>query len=298
MDVSTAVDKFKTILNEQPDVSPAIAALTVLLEFLEKDTSETVQGLDANIRPVVDAFMRVDSVVTSVKSASLLFLRFITLTSLDQEDFGECKRVLCQRGKTFLETVSNARNVIAKLCLPYILNNYNILTHSHSRVVLQALTEAHKANKDFHVFVTESAPDYSGRLMYEKLQKAGIKCTLIIDAAISSIMERIDVVILGAESVVENGGIVNKIGTYGLARMAKFLNRRVYVLAESFKFARISPVNQRDLANELLLMDFDLGPPERARVDYTPPSLITLLYTNLGILTTSAVGDELIKLYE
>lgn len=48
-------------------------------------SAETVQGLDANIRPVVDAFMRVDNVVTSVKSASLLFLRFITLTSLDQE---------------------------------------------------------------------------------------------------------------------------------------------------------------------------------------------------------------------
>lgn len=46
---------------------------------------------------------------------------------------------------------------------------------------------------------------------------------------------------------------VFQIGTYGIARMANFLNRRVYVLAESFKFARISPVNQRDLANELLV---------------------------------------------
>lgn len=32
-------------------------------------------------------------------------------------------------------------------------------------------------------------------------------------------------------------------------------------------------------------------------VDYTPPSYITLLFTNLGILTPSAVSDELIKLY-
>lgn len=45
-------------------------------------------------------------------------------------------------------------------------------------------------------------------------------------------------------------------------------------------------------------MDFEIGPPECAKVDYTPPSLITLLFTNLGMLTTSAVGDELIKLYE
>lgn len=36
--LTAAVSLFKTILNEQPDVSPAIAALTVLLDFLEKDT--------------------------------------------------------------------------------------------------------------------------------------------------------------------------------------------------------------------------------------------------------------------
>jgi translation initiation factor eIF-2B subunit alpha len=32
-------------------------------------------------------------------------------------------------------------------------------------------------------------------------------------------------------------------------------------------------------------------------VDYTPPSFIKLLFTDLGILTPSAVSDELIKLY-
>ena len=36
---------------------------------------------------------------------------------------------------------------------------------------------------------------------------------------------------------------------------------------------------------------------EHPLVDYTPPSLLTLLYTDLGILTPSAVSDELIKLY-
>ena len=36
---------------------------------------------------------------------------------------------------------------------------------------------------------------------------------------------------------------------------------------------------------------------EHPLVDYTPPALLTLLYTDLGILTPSAVSDELIKLY-
>lgn len=36
---------------------------------------------------------------------------------------------------------------------------------------------------------------------------------------------------------------------------------------------------------------------EHPMIDYTPPSLITLLFTDLGVLTPSAVSDELIKLY-
>ena len=36
---------------------------------------------------------------------------------------------------------------------------------------------------------------------------------------------------------------------------------------------------------------------EHPIVDYTPPSLVNLLFTDLGILTPSAVSDELIKLY-
>jgi translation initiation factor 2B subunit (eIF-2B alpha/beta/delta family) len=43
-----------------------------------------------------------------------------------------------------------------------------------------------------------------------------------------------------------------------------------------------------------LAKDLTKEPPQ---VDYTPPSYITLLFTDLGILTPSAVSDELIKLY-
>lgn len=49
-------------------------------------------------------------------------------------------------------------------------------------------------------------------------------------------------------------------------------------------------------------MDFALALPESVTVenpsrDYTPPHLITLLFTDLGVLTPSAVSDELIQLY-
>lgn len=94
----------------------------------------------------------------------------------------------------------------------------------------------------------------------------------------------------------------NQIGTYGLAMAALELKKPVYVLTESFKFSRIYPLNQQDLPKEfkylssVLKSGKDLS-KQHPLVDYTPPAYITLLFTDLGILTPSAVSDELIKLY-
>lgn len=70
-------------------------------------------------------------------------------------------------------------------------------------------------------------------------------------------------------------------------------------MAESFKFVRMFPLSQSDVPSQ--------EPPKctdasqichfSPKMDYTPPSYITLLFTDLGVLTPSAVSDELIKLY-
>lgn len=45
----------------------------------------------------------------------------------------------------------------------------------------------------------------------EKLGEAGIPTTVILDSAVGYFMEQTDMVIVGAEGVVENGGIVNSV---------------------------------------------------------------------------------------
>ena len=43
--------------------------------------------------------------------------------------------------------------------------------------------------------------------------------------------------------------------------------------------------------------DSSSSPEDHPKIDYTPPQYIALLFTDLGVLTPSAVSDELIKLY-
>ena len=85
-----------------------------------------------------------------------------------------------------------------------------LLVHSYSRVVLGLLIKAASANKRFIVYVTESRPTGSGYWAARAMQKAGIPATVILDSAMAYIMDKVDLVLVGAEGVVENGGIINQ----------------------------------------------------------------------------------------
>lgn len=100
----------------------------------------------------------------------------------------------------------------------------------------------------------------------------------------------------------------HQIGTFPLAMVAKAFNKPLYVAVESYKFARLYPLNQLDLPEGRSEQrplppcspEATLAPgvdTENPACDYTPANYITLLFTDLGILTPAAVSDELITLY-
>uniref|UniRef100_A0A8C1E0G2 Translation initiation factor eIF2B subunit alpha n=2 Tax=Cyprinus carpio TaxID=7962 RepID=A0A8C1E0G2_CYPCA len=301
MEFNVLVEYFRAQIRGDPDVASAVAAIRSLLEFLRRDQSETILGLRENMTQAIRRLEETDSSV-AVSSGGELFLRFISLTSLEHPDLSQCKNVMIERGELFLKKISLSRGKVGKLCHTFIKDGAKILTHSSSRVVLKVLENAAADNKRFTVYVTESQPDSAGKRMAQKLRKLNIPVMVVLDAAVGYIMEKVDLVIVGAEGVVESGGVINKIGTYQMAVCSKAHNKPFYVVAESFKFVRLYPLNQQDVPDrfkytaDILKTVKDLN-QEHPMIDYTPPSLITLLFTDLGVLTPSAVSDELIKLY-
>ena len=135
------------------------------------------------------------------------------------------------------------------------------------------------------------------------LKEEGIKAKLILDAAIGYYMEEMDIVLVGAEAVVTNGGIINKVGTYPMAVCAREVNKPFYVLVESYKFSRLYPLKQVDIP-ECMKFKEDIsskilphGEEKWSVADYTDPKYVTLLITDLGPLATAAVSDVLMQLY-
>lgn len=299
MDKEEIVKTYKAELETDPSLSEALASIRVLIKLIQQSGAETLAELREALKGAIDEIMNTDTMVTSISSTGELFLRFITLTTLSETSFDECKRTLIERGEMFLEEAKKSREKIAMLGEPFITDGIKILIHGKSRVVLEVLKRAARiSRKHFNVYITQSLPDMAGQEMSEQLKKEKIQSIVVLDAAVACIMEKVDLVIVGAEGVVESGGIVNKIGTYNLAIAAKEMNKPFYVVAESFKFSRIFPLNQEDLPTKFRFRKGkDSVDDYNPIVDYTPPNLITLLFTDLGVLTPSAVSDELIKLY-
>mmetsp|Transcript_10859 Transcript_10859/g.11939 ORF Transcript_10859/g.11939 Transcript_10859/m.11939 type:complete len:300 (-) Transcript_10859:23-922(-) len=298
------MDKYRT---EDPERSVAAAAVGSLTEVIKRSKAGTIMGLDVDIREAVKVLKSATSETLTVKSACELFLCFVTRTALGKPDFQECKKALITRGTEFTNRTMSARKTVAGKASGFIRDGTTVLTVGYSRVVIETLLSALENNRNqFNVIVTESRPTASGYKTLKRLTDHGIPVTVITDAEVAYTMEQVDVVLVGAESVVESGGIINIMGTYQVAIVAKAFRKPMYVAAESFKFTRLYPLNQKEIPNRFTSPTV----PEEvatalkkecnwkhAQLDYTPPAYITLLITDFGVLTPSAVSDELIKLY-
>lgn len=106
-----------------------------------------------------------------------------------------------------------------------------IITLSDSSTVMEVLSSP----QGHRVIVAESRPLLEGRRMAADLAEGGIDVTLIVDAAVASFADEADAALTGADSVLEDGSFVNKVGTRNLALAAADSGIPLYVVCDSFK---------------------------------------------------------------
>uniref|UniRef100_A0A0K2UEZ3 Translation initiation factor eIF2B subunit alpha n=1 Tax=Lepeophtheirus salmonis TaxID=72036 RepID=A0A0K2UEZ3_LEPSM len=245
--------EFANLLKNESKLSPAIAAIEILNLVLKRSTGvETLQELIDVLKNASNIMKLSESLnfpATSVISGCELYLRFITLAHSALEttqDFNQVRQLMLQRGEVFVKKLLSFRSKIAHLASSHFTDGSVILVHGCSNTVLETLAKSAEENKRIHAYITEGY-DGEGIKMMEKLNALNLDTTLVPDAAMGSYMERVHCVVVGAQGVVESGGIINKLGTYTMALCAMALNKPFYVICESFKFVRLYPLNQRDL---------------------------------------------------
>ncbi len=110
-----------------------------------------------------------------------------------------------------------------------------IMTHSLSGTVLEVLTNC--LSQIEHFIVLEGRPRYEGREVAHQLSKKKALVTLITDAQADIFLPQCHAVVVGADSILANGDILNKAGTALLAWAARGHRIPLYVLSETLKIS-------------------------------------------------------------
>lgn len=280
----------------------AIESLVTMLELKQPSTSSELINL---VKSNIDILKNSIQNATSLSAGCDLFMRFVLRNTNLYSDWESCKKNLVENGQLFVQRAKESRKKTAEYGLPFIKDDDTILVHSYSRAVYQLL---HKAKTEryirFRVIVTEARPTGQGHTMAKLLREADIPVEVIVDSAVGYVIHKVDKILVGAEGVAESGGIINHIGSYQIGCLAKINNKPFYVATESHKFVRLFPLAPNDLENQIGQFSSDPSYSEREQeslktqlVDFTPHEYITALITDLGVLTPSAVSEELIKVW-
>lgn len=155
----------------------------------------------------------------------------------------------------------------------------------------------HEKGYNFHVYCDETRPLLQGaRLTSFELSSAGIDTTLICDNMAASVMKKglVNAVFVGCDRVAANGDAANKIGTLGVAILAKRYGIPFYVVAPSSTIDLNTPtgaeivIEERD-GNEICEMWYEKRmAPEGVKTwnpafDVTDNELITAIVTEWGV---------------
>jgi methylthioribose-1-phosphate isomerase len=169
---------------------------------------------------------------------------------------------------------------------------------------LGVIYAAHAQGKGITVIANETRPFLQGaRLTAYELHREGVPVTVACDNACALLMQRgmVQKVLVGADRIAANGDTANKIGTYGVALLAKAHDIPFYVAAPLSTIDRAAPsgknipIEERP-AREVTGVGAAAITPEGVPVfnfafDVTPADLIAGIITEYGILRPSYVGS-------
>lgn len=362
------VSSYRSILASDPFLTMPVAAIEALVSAIAHSSVSTVAETLALLEHHTSVLKASIPNPISLSAGTDLFQRYL-ITTLNRpaalnlapgDDFRAIRNHLLSNGRLFVERAKAGREKIASFGKHFIRDGATVLTNGGSRVVGALLRRAAESSTmRFRVVYVSSGAASSdtqeGDQTVADLRAHNVPVATIPDSAVAYSLGQVDMVIVGAEGVVENGGIISRLGTYQLGLLAKAKGKPFYVVAESHKFVRLYPLSQFDLPIEQKVLDFHVGDETKAKktaaadakavedegvadmqgrkcsginaddaVDFTvclsfpflqtpdplfsllnyqsltprkPPDLISGIITESGVLTPSAVSEELIKIW-
>lgn len=220
------------------------------------------------------------------------------------KDLDTIRQMLVDESQHMLEEDIVTNKSIGRYGASFVDDGDTIITHCNAGSIATAgygtaegvMRAAVEQKKKIHVYVDETRPVLQGaRLTAWELMEEKIPCTLITDSMAGHFMyhDMIDLAIVGADRIANNGDVANKIGTYSLAVLCKEHGIPFYVAApistidfntESGAFIPIEERDPREVTHILgkLPVAPDGVKAANPAFDVTPARYVTAVITEKG----------------
>jgi len=231
---------------------------------------------------------------TAVSLPNAVFYVISRIKDLTGED---ARETVIKAADEFITLSKKALDRLSEIGAKLIKDGYVIMTHCHSTAVVSVLQKAWNQGKSIRVINTETRPKFQGRITARVLASIGIPVTHIPDSSVRMFINRVDMVIVGADTITSDGHLINKVGTSLIALAAWESGTSFYSATEFIKFSPASfaggdVIIEERSPLEVVSEDWIKANPKvnvlNPAFDVTPPEYITGFITDLGVIPPKA----------
>lgn len=263
----------------------ATAAAKALRDFSQTEEAKSLEDFNQRMELAADILLKTRPTAVSLSNAIRMVMKY------RKDDLAAARESVIINANRFIENSEKALEKIGQIGSKRIRDGDVILTHCNSLAALSVISAAHKFGKSIKVIATESRPRFQGITTIGMLDQMGVETELIVDSAARSVMNEVDLVVVGADVITASGTLVNKIGTAQIALFAHEARTSFMVAAETYKFSpqtilgELVTIEEREPGE--VLADHSRYSHVRVRnpaFDVTPHQYIDLICTEVGAI--------------
>uniref|UniRef100_A0A4X2LS82 Translation initiation factor eIF2B subunit delta n=1 Tax=Vombatus ursinus TaxID=29139 RepID=A0A4X2LS82_VOMUR len=277
----------------------------VIQDYTTPPNEELSRDLVNKLKPYISFLNQCRPLSASMCNAIKFLTKEITAVSSTQREEEAKSELRAAMDRYVREKIELAAQAISRSACEKISNGDVILVYGCSSLVSFILREAWTHGRRFRVVVVDSRPRLEGRRTLHCLVRAGVPASYLMIPAASYVLPEVSKVLLGAHALLANGSVMSRVGTAQLALVARAYNVPVLVCCETYKFCERVQTdafvsNELDDPDDLLCERGDHVALDNWQkhqslrllnlvYDVTPPELVDLVITELGMIPCSSV---------
>ncbi|KAI8058563.1 hypothetical protein BDF22DRAFT_725063 [Syncephalis plumigaleata] len=285
----------------------------VIRDYQTPPNMHISRHLQTYLSPQINFLVSMRPLSVSMGNA-IRYLKYeISILDVDTSDEESKKHIIGRIDAFINERILRADEEIVEHAVRKIHDGDVILTYARSSAVQQVLLAAKESGIQFKVIVVDSRPLLEGKRLVSALNNAGIECTYSWLNGLSIAMEKASAtkVFLGAHAMLSNGAMLSRAGTASMALAANERRVPVLVCCETYKFTDRVQMDSfvwnelgklQSMIMIMYIVEYTRRSPLQAvadnprlkllsmTYDVTPPSLMNLIVTDIGMIPCESVS--------